>query len=387
MSTIPRHRVPAVVGVASIRDPVARNHAINQSYHAFGREMAVYQGSPLVSNWCTYGQHASREAGQQINNLQAGLKILKEARPILAGLSPGNPLGLVRTAKRIGPTIRRIVALLNEDGLMKQSLQLALTKARITQAEIDAVVAAYKESTTTEWSDFIPGARLLEDAELARRAVALGVKLGVATSAIIRAVTKVYENMLKGNKAIYENIAPAYNRFLAAAHGASNGVANTSRMSFAGDTHGFVKAAFTKYSEARVVANRIASTSASSALVADRNALAHEANLLIGYQEQLVILQPIFDTMQEELRSMNGTMVLRDPNGTHKLADNWGNFYSRMGIRPGGAPSNPGSIRSGRLPTLHAKGSRGARGTIAEYFERYLTDRRIHQAPPAIRAH
>lgn len=346
--------------------------------------MAVYTGSPLVSNWCTYGQHASREAGAQINNLHAGLRVLEDARPILAGLSmPSNPVGMARAVTRIGPTIRRIVALLKEEGLMKQSLQLALAKARITQSEIDATAAAYKESTTMEWSDLIPGARLAEDAELAARVTALGVKLGVATPAIIRAVKKVYDNMVRGNRSIYRNIAPAYHRFLIAALSARNGVVNVASIRFSGDTHGFLAAAFTKYSEARAVANR----GSSAALVAERNALMHEANLLIGFQEQLVILQPLFDTMREELNAMSGTMVLRDPNGTHQLAANWANFYSRMGINPSGLPANPMGIRAGRTPRLHPRGSRGARGTIAEYFERYLADRRIHQAPPPIRAH
>ena len=91
--------------------------------------------------------------------------------------------------------------------------------------------------------------------------------------------------------------------------------------------------------------------------------------------------------MQQELGAMNGTMVLRDPNGTHRLANDWGNFYKRMGINPARAPANPSTIRSNALPALHARGSAGAAGTISEYFERYLSDRKIHQAPPTIRPH
>lgn len=377
-----------MVAIASIADPVPRNHAINQSYHAFGREMAKYLGAPLVSNWCTYGQHASREAGQQINNLQAGLKILADAIPILTGLAtPTNPLGFSRALLRVQPTLRRVFALLNEDGLMRQSLQLALAKAGITQGEIDGLINAFHESATMEWSDLIPGQRIAEDVELAGRAVALAIKLGIGLPAVIRAVQKVFNNMVQGNREIYENIAPAYAHYLRAALRATNGAVDPSGLPFARDTGGFVAAAFGKYSEARAVAVRIAAGGGAASLIAQRNALVHEANLLIGYQEQLVILQPIFDTMLPELASMDGTMVIRDPNGTHQLTNGWGNFYTRMGLRSAGFPANPAAIRARRLPTLHPTGSPGAKGTISAYFERYLADRRIHQAPPAIAPH
>ena len=75
-----------------------------------------------------------------------------------------------------------------------------------------------------------------------------------------------------------------------------------------------------------------------------RNQKAQHANLLVGMQEQLIILQPLFDTMMAELTAMNGTMVLHDPNGVHPLANNWGDFYSRMGIDPATAPADPKTI-------------------------------------------
>ena len=87
-----------------------------------------------------------------------------------------------------------------------------------------------------------------------------------------------------------------------------------------------------------------------------RDQTAHEANLLIGYQEQLVILQPIFDTMQEELAAMSGTMVLNDPNGVHELAGGWGDFYTRMGIDPAQAPQDPtGERLRSRLSGHHRR--------------------------------
>ena len=80
-------------------------------------------------------------------------------------------------------------------------------------------------------------------------------------------------------------------------------------------------------------------------LTAEREARANRANLLIGFQEQLVILQPIFNTMQPELRDIAGTMALNDPRGKIPLlpnGGNWGDFYTRMGIDPARAPRNIG---------------------------------------------
>ena len=273
MGSIPKHNVPPVAGIASITDPVARNQTINQSYHAFGREMAVYLGTPLVSNWCTYGQHASREAGQQIANLQAGLKILNDAVPILIGLAsiPTNPIAAVgRAAARVGPTVRRILGLLDEEGLMQQSMQLALAKAGVGQGQIDGLEQAVKDATTFTWSDLIPGKTTVESAEVAARLVAIAVQLGININKIIAAVKLVYDNMVKGNREIYENIAPAYNKFLKRSQRQAPTGVVAKVPPFAGDTHGFLAAAFKLYSDARAIANSIAAGSAQASLVTRR---------------------------------------------------------------------------------------------------------------------
>lgn len=378
--------VPAVVNIAAIADPTRRNHAINQSYHAFDRAMVQYIGNPAVSNWCTYGQHASREAGRQIRNLQAGLKILQDAVPILVGLS-GNIVNQVIASQRIWPTLRRIFALLQEDGLMKQSLQLALAKANITPGQINALQTDWDDATSLDWNDLLPwDSPTVDMGRVAGHVIAMGIKLAVALPALIRAIRRVFANMAQGNREIYENIAPAYNQFLRAARTAPQGVVNVAPLRFTRDRGRFLQTSFIKYSEAKAVANRIGRGSAATALQ-QRNALMHEANLLIGFQEQLVILQPIFETMMEELTSMNGTMVINDPNGVHPLRDNWGDFYTRMGIAARTAPANASTISPDHLPPLHRAGAVGMRGTITEYFFNYLTNVRIHQAPPAIAPH
>lgn len=389
------YAVPPVVDLLTLPDPVARNGAINASYHAFGASMTTYMGggdplgAPVLANWCTYGQHASREAGAQIVNLRAALRLMADAAQTLVepAVLP-NPIAAWRAAQRVLPMIRRINALLAEPGLVRQSIQLALAKAGITPGEIQGAIDAMNEVATPEWSDLLPGMMQYEMANAAGRVLLLGARLALALPSIVVALTRILDNMARGNREIYENIAPAYAAFLAAGLAAADGA--VSGLTYAGDGSGFLGAAFTGYADVRRLANEMCCLEEDDptrqTLADQRRAKANEANLLIGYQEQLVILQPIFDTMTEELDAMDGTMVLRDPNGIHPLVPGWRHFYTRMGIDPARAPSDPSTIRPGGLPPLAGRHPSG-RDTIADYFTDNVENTNIHNAPRPIRDH
>jgi hypothetical protein len=390
------YSVPGVQNVAAIANPVARNQAINQSYHAFDSAMSAYLGQPLVSNWCTYGQHASREAGAQIRNLQAAKGLIADIAGHLAdfqsvALSATSPLGFI-TAIRSGWSIARrawhdikvIVGLLGEEGLVKQSVLLWMAKAGITQQQLTSIESRFAEIASLEITDIgLRTARTVYNTLV--DVINMGIRLATAIPSLLTGLTLIYDNMCKGNREIYENVAPAYNAFLSAGL-AGDGVVG--RMGFGGETRGFLAAAFEKYSQVRAKANQLAVLPADSpergGIATQRNATAHQANLLVGYQEQLVILQPIFDTMQVELAAMSGTMVLRDPNGSHPLTANWQDFCTRMGLDPARTPPLD-QINADNLGELASPENR--RGTISEYFEEGLTDRRIHNRPSNISEH
>lgn len=384
-------QVPAVVPIGRIADPVARNQAINQSYHAFDGAMSGYlglnalpNGEGRVSNWCTYGQHASREAGTQIRNLDDGLRVLRDSVTILASVTqPSNPVAAYHGVQQVAPTLRRMSGLLQQPGLMQQSFQLALTRANITPADLRTVGEDLDAVAQLDLAELaVPGVQIIDSVRLLYDVLSLTGRLAAAVPAIIEAVGRIHGNMISGNRQIYDNIAPAYQRFLTAGQATPDG--SIGAMAFDNDPSGFLSAAFQLYAEVRGLVNRIACLPAQDpsrvALLEQRNAKAHQANLLIGFQEQLVILQPIFDTMQDELRAMSGTMVLNDPNGAHRLTGNWGDFYTRMGIDPSRAPADPRTIRPNNLPALRDQ----RRGTIAEYFEQGLNNDRIHNAPRGI---
>ncbi|HEX3765982.1 MAG TPA: DUF4157 domain-containing protein [Kofleriaceae bacterium] len=375
--------VPEIPPLAPIPDAVNRNQVINQTYHAIDTAMTGYLGDPLVANWYTYGQHASREAGTEIRALQEGLQVLQDTLNTLVSLSFGNPIAAFQAASTAIRMFRRILDLLTTPGLVQQAIQLALSKAGISVADIRSLVSE-AETVLIE----SPGAAMNPIAmyhmvRFIGHVTAMVGKLIAAIPAVIAAVQKIYENMKRGNREIYENVAPAAHNFLQAAQGAPSGVPGP--MAFAGDTNGFLAAAFSEYGEIRRLgdeARAAPGTPDAATKLQQRHDKAMHANLLVGYQEQLVILQPIFNTMMEELTAMNGTMVLHDPNGVHPLHNNWGDFYTRMGIDPTRAPADPRTITPGTMPPLLPASQR--QGTISSYFNDNVDNEKIHEAPPPI---
>lgn len=376
--------VPAITDLNTIPDAVNRNNTINQTYHQIDTAMTGYLGEPLVANWFTFGQHASREAGTQIRSLQMGLQVLRDIGPTLAGLAFGaNPVVAYHSAVSAIRIFRRVLDLMNQDGLIRQSMQLALAKAGITEADLRSLVTeaatVLTEAPTAAMNPFA----LWHMVKFIGHVTSMVAKLIVATPAVIKAVELVYENMKLGNKEIYENVAPAAHNFLQAAQSAPGGVPG--RMAFVGDTNGFVAAAFVEYGEIRRLgdeARAAPGTPEAATKLAQRHDKAMHANLLIGMQEQLIILQPIFNTMMQELTAMGGTMVLHDPNGVHPLANNWGDFYTRMGIDASRAPPDPRTITPGTMPPLLPAARR--QGTISAYFNDNIDNEKIHEAPPTI---
>lgn len=374
--------VPTITDLNTIPDAVNRNQVINQTYHAIDAAMTGYLGDPLIANWFTFGQHASREAGTQIRSLQEGLQVLRDIGPTLAGLSFGNPITAISSARSAVRIFQRVLDLMQQDGLIRQAMQLAFMRAGISEAELRSLV----NEASTVLIDAAMGMNPIGAYHTVRfiaHVTSMVGKLIVATPAIIRSVEHVYENMKRGNKEIYENVAPAGAQFLRAAQAATDGLPGA--MTYAGDTNGFVAAAFAEYVECRRLgdeARAAPGTPDAAAKLAQRHDKAMHANLLIGFQEQLIILQPIFDTMTAELNAMSGTMQLHDPNGAHPLANNWAGFYTRMGIDPTRAPQDPRTITPGTLPPLLPAAQR--QGTIGSYFGDNVDDEKVHEAPPTI---
>ncbi|WP_342378134.1 hypothetical protein NVS55_02210 [Myxococcus stipitatus] len=78
-----------VEGIANMKDPVARNHAITQGYYALSNQMAGLLGKENA-NWATFGVWASKQAGVSIRQEdlpKAFMDVLKGDKTWLGALS------------------------------------------------------------------------------------------------------------------------------------------------------------------------------------------------------------------------------------------------------------------------------------------------------------
>src|SRR5690606_14737970 len=134
------------------------------------------------------------------------------------------------------------------------------------------------------------------------------------------------------------------------------------------DPQGFVLGAFSKYKEAKNMLDKleilrqedpVGNQAEIERLLAARKDLIHSANLLIGMQEQLTILQApdIFGDplVHRLLGAMTGTMSLTDAHGRHELLPaatpataNWADFSTRMGLKA--APEGTAGAIAAQMP-------------------------------------
>jgi len=316
---------------------VAANRQINEDYHNLNGAMQSFLGGdpngpalPQVSDWMTFGKYASREAGEQIRQLENILRTLQ-----------GNPIA--GAASLVG---------------LFQGNSLA-------QAYLMASDEAGRNVNLAAWG---PGV------------FAGGVALNmVATMATMR------QAMVRGNTEIHNNIAPAYDAFLRAeAREPGSGMAGLRAAGYTPggekDRQGWVTQAFESYGRARELglqAQRLPAGAERDRLLAQRQEATERANLLLGFQEQHNILQQpsIFGNprMQNALNSISGTMTLTDANGTHNLlpgGGNWSDFETRMGLQR--VPAGTAGAITLRQPdgtVIHYSVPRPPqRGTISEYF-------------------
>lgn len=301
------------------------NAAINNTYDKLDKDMSRYLGEPAVASWMTFGKYASREAGEQIRNLE----------------------NVERAQSGDTDAARAAARDMAHEAPLEQAARLGFDTLRRTY-EGDGKVL----------DDTLPN---------------VFGKLG-----------KMRDALVEGNVAIYQNIAPAYDAFLRGEADASKG--GMQALKEAGyekgsprDPQGFVTAAFERYSQARqkgIEADETSDPTRRQQLLDERKALMNEGNLQIGLQEQMTILQrdSIYGDpqMQEALEAVGGTMSLTDANGRHDLrpdGKSWAGFADRMGLMP----TTADDARGIDVTDHHGRTTRYApdptqTGTIYEYF-------------------
>lgn len=345
---------PEPIDAASIKHPVERNHGINQSYYEMGRALLAYMGSPYLSNWCTFGQFASRQVGEWIRGLTVSWQTVSDFLTLPARIGTG----------AVERAVGDLTGLPRQYAMFEPLLALAMRRVGVKEQSWCAFLCS------GGWRGKGPNFR--------ERMVAVLRALKELWSSLQR----VQDNLVRGNLTIYLDIAPILCRFLrslAEAH--AQGRAPAPVMVDADrDPCRFLSEGLALYRQVYLLGQAGPSDPGRDVL---RGELMHRANLLLGCQEQLLILQPIFEQMREELLAMSPTMTLADPHGHHKLlprGGDWGDFYQRMGMRPPPPSSAPRPPQAQEIPgLLLAADSPEYMGTIGEYFARGLADTHLHQ--------
>lgn len=316
------------------------NATINQTYHHLSGGLNRYLGEPSLPNWMTFGQYASREAGTQINSLEDAFTALHTVR------NSRDPLAIYRAV---------------DEAMEHLSPELAKQVVKLTRSQLD-----------------LPSLKDL---------LAIGLDPSVSVSGEVvdlvedtmGAVERLHTALVRGNVGIYANMAPAYDIFLAAESQGEDGLEALRCQGYAPggeqDPQGFLNEAFSRYQTARDLGEKAVSApfTEREALLRERQALIHEANLYIGIQEQMVILQApeIYgDPDVAAVVNAQGELTLTDPTGTHRLAANWADFATRMGFEtvPEGT-SGALAIRDHQGRTAHYRlPEPPPAGTIAAYF-------------------
>lgn len=316
------------------------NRTINETYHALSAAFDRYLGEPSLPNWMTFGQYASREAGTQIDSLEDAFTALHAVN------HSHNPVEIYRALDEAMGHLSPEMA--------EQVLKLAWSQ--------------FEEPTTAE--TLLLG--VLPGLGAAKQVVDL-------LSNTMGAVERLHKALVKGNVGIYSNMAPAYDAFLRAESRGQDGLEALRLQGYQPggprDPQGFLTEAFTRYQQARELGHAAltAPPSQREQLLAERQKLVHEANLLIGIQEQMVILQApgIYgDAEVARVVDAQGELSLTDPRGTHRLVGNWSDFATRMGLEavPRGTPGaiairdHQGRTNTYRVPTPPKP------GTISAYF-------------------
>lgn len=345
---------------------VQANKAINEAYFALDKQFTKFiDGSNQnvetitkknpVSNWMTYGKFASREAGSQIQNLEGAMEALETLKRF-----DGNGQNDRRSAKAL-------IKIMDTGPMTKQAIRMAATSMGVEGADkMDSVDLVKSIITKVDITDTIK--------DSASRLIPIGKSQQTNGNAykiidgVINDLNTLHKALVKGNTEIYSNIVPAYDIFLKAESQGKNGVEALKSNGFGGptggtfinekskDPQGFIVKAFSEYKNAKKFEEKAKEAEQKNnpdevvKLRKKRDESMHKANLLIGCQEQMAILQKpeVFGDKKvaSMLKAMTGTMSIQDlPDSTGRFRENkllspntatknqnWADFGTRMGL-------------------------------------------------------
>jgi len=376
------------------------NNVVNQTYEHLNNQLLDYMGGPpYVANWFTFGKWASREAGQGIKNLAAGASAMNDLIPttleavdILAPIPTGGIAAYLASHVIQFSVLAQVMAD-DSGGMFIQVIHLFFTTIGMP----------------------VPTPADVKDPKWEAKFVVQLLKHKGAVGEIFDKMTVLLKVLVHGNQGIYRNMAWSTEVFCQGeSGGASQGLQKLEEwcaVASPDDPHDlsprdpqrFLRDSFKMYKDCRdlwVQSLGERDPTKKQALLDKRRTLAHVANVTIGCQEQMLILQgpDVFSqpTAQEIVAGQEGAMRLHDPGTTgskrtiHLLpSGNWADFPQRMGVVPGSGPvqvtvANPYPVPAGAKftapssPTNYIPRSdittSSSTGTIYEYFFQNVDD-------------
>ncbi len=330
------------------------NAVVNDTYHQLDQAFLDYIGPPYISNWFTYGKWASREAGQGINNLSSAMTALMDLVP-----SKLEAAALVLLAAN--PFASAFATYLAAHAQQLQVLT-AISTNNIAGAALGQPTMAYqmlKLCLSTLGVQLNSPSDFNDPKFQAKLILALIEADSTVLAKFWNNLQTMVTCLIDGNQGIYRNMAPAADAFL---KGEANGFKGIDALTafvkqqpgnaldlWSGgttDPQSFLVNAFTMYTQARTLGQMINDPSQAAqkdALTQKRQTLMHIANVMIGCQEQMCILQSprVFTnaTMRWLVQGQGGAMMLHDAMASPKRlipllpnGGDWTNFATRMGV-------------------------------------------------------
>jgi hypothetical protein len=268
-------------------DAIQRNQAITRSYQQVNSAFQAYLGEPRLTDWSGLAVNASSEVGVQLRDARD----IRTTMQLLTDKQSGNGL----------QALRHLYARLGEDGAVPKAVGLMMSSAGFSTNTLEDLGLALLNG----------GTHFLNEAK------------NHSVNAMVDSLVKVERQLAAGNRAIFLNITPAYETFLAAESAHQDGVAAL-KASPAFQAAPLLIEAFSYYKLAKQTPD-----------LADRRKYVQAANLLIARHEQANIVQPYMQPIKDELGMVSDTLSFQPPGGGPRVklfpnGGDWANVDDRL---------------------------------------------------------
>lgn len=323
------------------------NTKVNQEYDALRQAYGDYLGTDVAS-FPGLAQNGSVLAGEQIRNLEN----------VLAGLQ-GDPKAMTDAMRGLGGNMDSII----QGALMGKGLaENAASRQNPLEAALAPPVVAGKVAGET-------------------------VTDGVRTAQAMR------DGLVAGNTEIHHSAAPAAHAFLKGEADGGKGMEELKKAGYypgsAHDPHGLYTKAYSQLQDVRRLGLEAANEkdpAKKAELEKQRDEVMKSANRHLFTQEQLTLEQPHIygnQDMKNAVRSIGGTMTLKDPNGTYNLlpkGGDWTDYETRMGYKKVDQPSKDSvTINGPNGQPIHYQSDPNAVGTVSHYSDTTSVGPRAHR--------